>query len=300
MKKFTLIKLLTVITLIAILSFPGEKKAGKGKPSDGMCVTSFLLMPPVDLASRKKRRFTLIELLVVIAIIAILASMLLPVLNKARDSAQSIKCTGNEKQMAQAVLFYTADNNDYIIPGYGERYENPGFVGWYYHMAKYLGIDIPPYALVPEKRLAVLHCPGNPVNYVSKDNAAGTGISSNDFMVQTNYAYTQGAGFGNNHVEVNRFFRYRKAGRFVRPASALIFCDGMGTRKLDGTFRTGTGHSLASFDMEWGVWMPYFPTVSYRHANRLNAGFADGHVETRDRNSIKGSLKWIVSSEESK
>ena len=58
-KMFTLIELLIVIAIIAILSFPGEKKVGKEKPYNGMCVTSFLLMPLVGFAPpapRKKAR----------------------------------------------------------------------------------------------------------------------------------------------------------------------------------------------------------------------------------------------------
>ena len=55
----TLIELLIVIAIIAILSFHGEKKVGKEKPHNGMCVTSFLLMPLVGFAPpapRKKAR----------------------------------------------------------------------------------------------------------------------------------------------------------------------------------------------------------------------------------------------------
>ncbi len=64
-----------------------------------------------------KCSFTLIELLIVIAIIAILAGMLLPALNKARERARTISCTGNQKQLSQALMLYR-DGNQECTPPY--------------------------------------------------------------------------------------------------------------------------------------------------------------------------------------
>lgn len=63
-----------------------------------------------------KKQFTLIELLVVIAIIAILASMLLPALNKARDKAKVNTCMNVLKQTGSGISLYQADNNDFCPP----------------------------------------------------------------------------------------------------------------------------------------------------------------------------------------
>jgi prepilin-type N-terminal cleavage/methylation domain-containing protein/prepilin-type processing-associated H-X9-DG protein len=82
----------------------------------------------------RNRPFTLIELLVVIAIIAILASMLLPALGKAREQGKAITCTNQMKQIGTAFTMYGADNDGwfpYITTS----------PGWTVHLAQYLGMS---------------------------------------------------------------------------------------------------------------------------------------------------------------
>ena len=69
-------------------------------------------------ASLSPRKFTLVELLIVITVIAMLTALLLPALNKSKETSRRISCSSKMSQLGLCFSMYGNDNNDFVFPGY--------------------------------------------------------------------------------------------------------------------------------------------------------------------------------------
>ncbi|HEX5399153.1 MAG TPA: prepilin-type N-terminal cleavage/methylation domain-containing protein [Verrucomicrobiae bacterium] len=130
----------------------------------------------------RTRAFTLIELLIVMAIIAVLAALLLPVLDRTKSSARAVVCRNNLKQWGLATQLYAVENDDFLPPeGKPTPLEsdlaNSGYRAWYVQLPALL--KLPPYASMIWRTNPFVNpgnclwiCPANPrrCNGSSKTN----------------------------------------------------------------------------------------------------------------------------------
>ena len=220
--------------------------------------------------ARPGHAFTLIELLVVIAIIAILASMLLPSLSKAKAKAQGIGCLNNLKQLQVCWTMYAHDNADKLVPN-GDGATYTGWIGGQFIVnprdATNVNLLKAPSGLLwnYNKSLGIYKCPAD--HSVAKSGNVVLGPRVRSIALSGNMN-------GNSWYTAdtkNSFFTFRKMSEIQRPppSQAFVFLDEHPTTLDDGYF-------LVVFKtIIWGN------DPGIYHNGACGLSFADGHSETR-------------------
>ena len=217
--------------------------------------------------------FTLIELLVVIAIIAILAAILLPALNSARERGHAASCINNLKQNASIFMQYTDQNEDYYIPAQGPTAW--GTTNWNETFQKFAEPGVDSY-----EKVKTLFCPKTePISpYLGgayNGSHPGYGVMTGGPTNNRDSGRQVIAGSHNGYTPF-------KTTKIRTPSISVLLSDSK---------RNAPEYNLCGYSWIWNLSSSRKDgIVGERHNKQDNYAFCDGHVTTIAATIVN---KWI-------
>ncbi len=227
---------------------------------------------------KRRQGFTLIELLVVIAIIAILASMLLPALSRAKQKAGQSRCMSNLRQLAIGTLMYIDDSQDQF-PGpasratYGFRKED--WIYWRTNTAVYPPVEKSPIVtMIRSASKDLFRCP---LDRDDKERFKLTG-DHGPYMysyTMTSYDLENGVNPGLTSIFEGTKAYYFKLWKVKRPVGKIRLAEEQVSHAADDSYQPA---SSADSIINDGRWLATGDKITIRHNKKGDVAFVDGHV----------------------
>jgi len=237
-----------------------------------------------NMLKKKFSAFTLVELLVVISIISLLMGVMMPAFCAARAQARSALCRSNLRQLVAANIGYTAENSGFFVPAASDMWNNSGYHRWH---GSRNSLDEP------------FDCRKGPLADFLGNGQVKQCPSATDFVREKGWAvnFEQGCGgygynmaylgsrlwqLGYSYSDKQAYSKTTAMSEVAKPAETLMFAD------------TGF-YQQQKYLIEYSFAEPRYwvsngrilkysepsPSLHFRHADRVNVGWVDGHVDSR-------------------
>ena len=217
----------------------------------------------------------MIEFLITIAIIAIIAALLLPALNAAREKAQKIFCCGNLKQIMQAHIIYTANNNDHLLPlAHMSASGKSAITYWPGILNEVVPIS-----------WKVFRCPVNtpPQNWSNPESPHGYWVKQQ--LKEKGYRDGISYGISQRHLYINGLSPVTKKISDLR-RSLINFTDNTNAYPWAGVMYTGSASMDSVVPMGSGTQQLRVGDLP-AHGRYINSAWTDGHVESKSMTSFR-------------
>jgi prepilin-type N-terminal cleavage/methylation domain-containing protein/prepilin-type processing-associated H-X9-DG protein len=250
---------------------------------------------------RKQKAFTLAELLIVISVIALLMAILMPTLAAARSRGRTLACKSNLRQLLLAGIGYATENDGAYVPAASDMWNNSGLHRWHgsriSRQDPFDPLKGPLAGYLADGR--VKECPAKVVFLKGQDWKTNFEQGCGGYGYNMMYIGSRLWQNGFHSIEAwkNSYTSTTRITEVTAPGRTLMFAD----TAIANDQRYLIEYSFAEppFSVRNGLPVTEFymsPSIHFRHSERANIGWADGHIDPRRLSKCKGENAYGINS----